>query len=156
MFTAPIDIHEAEKLLADEGFSRGTMHPRPEPPIPRNRAFGDPLSRVNAVTLSPSIVLLKIVQLDAQYSGAVCCDCDWPRLRALARANLRADADKNFSCCDMLCTRTKNSFFSVRRIIRPEAVRPIDMQVVASKPEGYKPDEFDFSNWDAIKRSTGF
>jgi hypothetical protein len=30
------------------------------------------------------------------------------------------------------------------------------MQVVASKPEGYKPDEFDFSNWDAIKRSTGF
>lgn len=156
MFTAPIDIHEAEKLLADEGFSRDTMNPRPEPPIPRNRAFGDPLSRVNAVTLSPSIVLLKIVQLDTKYPGAVCCNCDWPRLRVIARANLRSDADKNFSCCDMICTRTKNSFFSVRRILRPEVVRPIDMQVVASKPDGYKPDEFDFSDWDAIKRSTGF
>ena len=26
----------------------------------------------------------------------------------------------------------------------------------APSPAGYKPDEFDFSDWDAIKRSTGF
>lgn len=26
----------------------------------------------------------------------------------------------------------------------------------ATKPEGYTPDQFDFSDWDAIKRATGF
>lgn len=152
MLSLPVDIQEAEKILADEGFSRDTMSPRPEPMVPRNRAFGDPLRGVNFVKLSPSIGLLKIVQLDTAYPGAVCCSCDWPRLRVIAQANLRADADKNFSCCDMLCTRTENSFFSVRRIISPDTLRV----PAVPKPEGYRPDEFDFSNWDAIKRSTGF
>ena len=157
MLTVAISIEDAEKTLAAEGFFRYTMKPRPEPPLPRNRAFGDPLSKVRAVTLSPSIALLKRVRLETPpYPGAVCCDCDWPRLRAVARANLRADADKNFTCCDMLCTRTKNSFFRVHRIISPNPVRPVAVQVVVPKEEGYKPDEFDFSDWDAIKRSTGF
>ena len=143
MLSVPVDIQEAEKILADEGFSRDTMSPRPEPPLPRNRAFVDPLRGVNFVKLSPSVGLLKI-RLVGASSGSACCDCDWPRLRVIARANLRADADKNFSCCDMLCTRTENSFFSVRRIIRPDTLRV----PAVSKPEGYKPDEFDFSDWD--------
>ena len=152
MLLIPIDICDAEYTLAKEGFSRATMLPNPDasgrvlptdPSIPRN-----------AVVLSRTIVLRKLIWISSSHKGAACCECDWPRLRAIARANSRPDTDINFSCDNMICSSTPSSYFVVRKSI-PGKIRPIDVTVVVPQAEP-KREEFDFADWDAIKRSTGF
>lgn len=93
----------------------------------------------NEVVLSKDYKLVK----DRTESYYRCQSCVCRGLLFLAPADRKENF--KFNCNSMPCQepdfRLGNFFFRL---------------VKTTKSEGYTPDEFDFSDWDAIKRSTGF
>lgn len=91
------------------------------------------------------VVLSKGYKLVKDYTESYfrCRSCACGQLFFLAPDERKENF--KFNCNSMPCHepyfRLENSFFRL---------------VKTTKPEGYTPDKFDFSDWDAIKRATGF
>ena len=92
------------------------------------------------------VVLSKDYKLVKDYTESYfrCRSCVCGQLFFLAPEDHKDNF--KFNCNSMPCHepdfRLENTFF---RLVR-----------TATKSEGYKPDTFDFSDWAAIKRATGF